>query len=179
MVCANGKKQRWSSNNQLDRIMKTPKYHRIQQSNQLKAKYWIHFRTISILSTWSSENLSEWEDIDPELSVSAGLLSDDFHRHSRLRLSIMKFSNAASDYLPTGMTPSMHHWKSGHIRFEPHCLKDKWYLHIQIWEKVLINPNKWGWFVLRKSELLNNAKENSKGAQKINLKCRTKNGTFC
>lgn len=44
-------------------------------------------------STWSSENLSEWEDIDPELSVSPGLFSEDFLRHSQLRRSILNRSN--------------------------------------------------------------------------------------
>lgn len=47
--------------------------------------------------TCSSENLSECEDIDPELSVSPRLLSDDFLLHSQLLRSIYTF---AKKHLP-------------------------------------------------------------------------------
>lgn len=40
--------------------------------------------------TWSSENLSEWEEIDPELSVSPGLLSEDFLFQGHFLFSITK-----------------------------------------------------------------------------------------
>lgn len=47
------------------------------------------FKEWNVEQTWSSENLSEWEEMDPtELSVSPGLLSDDFFRQSQLRRSI-------------------------------------------------------------------------------------------
>lgn len=48
-----------------------------------------HTDTTSIpMPTCSSENLSERDEIEPELSVSPGLFSDDFLRQSQLLLSI-------------------------------------------------------------------------------------------
>lgn len=79
-----------------------------------------HMDTTSVpMPTWSSENLSERDEIEPELSVSPGLFSDDFLRQSQLLRSIYDIISKSSNWyhLPyslTTVTHLQHHYTTQH-----------------------------------------------------------------
>lgn len=71
--------------------------------------------------TCSSENLSECDDNDPELSVSPRLLSEDFLLHNQLRRSIYKQS--ATTYLLKSITWQTPHLPYKELTFPQHTAK--------------------------------------------------------